>query len=71
MRLRTGSILAALFTCATIVSADDFWIVPNAFRVNVGDDVVLRGQTSSRFPTSRSAVAVDRVATAKRISATG
>ncbi len=71
MRRRTGFILAALFIGATVASADDFWIVPNAFRVNVGDEVVLRGQTSSRFPTSRSAVAVERVATAKRISETG
>lgn len=68
MRRRTGFILAALFIGATIASADDFWIVPNAFRVNVGEEVVLRGQTSSRFPTSRSAVAVERVATATRIS---
>jgi hypothetical protein len=61
-------ILAVLFICATAASADDFWIIPNAFRVDVGDQVVLRGQTSSSFPTSRSAVAVERVATAKRIS---
>lgn len=71
MRHRTGFVVAALLIGAGIASADDFWIVPNAFRVNVGDEVVIRGQTSSRFPTSRSAVAVERVATAKRISETG
>ena len=71
MRRLTGFTLAALIIGATIASADDFWIVPNAFRVNVGDEVVIRGQTSSRFPTSRSAVAIERVATAKRISETG
>lgn len=53
------------------MGADDFWLIPNAFHVDVGDEVVLRGQTSSQFPTSRSAVAVERVATAKRISASG
>lgn len=61
-------LLAALVIGTSVVGADDFWIVPNAFRVEVGSEVVLRGQTSSQFPTSRSAVAVERVATAKRIS---
>ncbi|MBX9927791.1 MAG: DUF4198 domain-containing protein [Gemmatimonadaceae bacterium] len=63
-------VLSGLAT-ATIAFADDFWLVPNAFRVEVGDDVVLRGQTSSQFPTSRTAVAVDRVAEAKLISDRG
>lgn len=71
MRRTTGLAVAALLIGATIASADDFWIVPNALHVNVGDDIVLRGQTSSRFPTSRSAVAVERVATAKRIGEAG
>ena len=71
MRPISRAIFAALIISASVVGADDFWIVPNAFRVAMGDEVVLRGQTSSRFPTSRSAVAVDRVATAKRISENG
>lgn len=71
MQRKTGFILAALFISASAMGADDFWLIPNAFRVAVGEDVVLRGQTSSQFPTSRSAVAIDRVASAKRISATG
>lgn len=61
----------ATIAFATIAAADDFWLVPNAFRVNVGDEVVLRGQTSSQFPASRSAVAVERVAGAALISERG
>lgn len=66
-----ATIVAATVVAATIAAADDFWLVPNAFRVAVGDEVVLRGQTSSQFPTSRSAVAVERVAEAKLISESG
>lgn len=69
-------VLAVLFVSVTIVSAtvvvaDDFWLVPNAFHVELGADVELRGQTSSQFPASRTAVAVERVAVAKRIGAAG
>lgn len=45
----------------------DFWLVPNAFRVALGDDIVVHGQTSSEFPTSLSAITVDRVASARII----
>lgn len=64
-------ILAALFISATIAGADDFWLVPNAFFVDAGSEIVLRGQTSSQFPTSRIAVAAERVAEAKLIDASG
>ncbi len=67
----TALLVGATVVTATIVSADDFWLVPNAFHVKVGAEIVLRGQTSSRFPTSRSAVAVERVAEAKLIGAAG
>lgn len=63
--------LGALLLSASAVGADDFWLIPNAFSVALGEDVMLRGQTSSQFPTSRSAVAVDRVASAKRIGESG
>lgn len=39
----------------------DFWLIPNAFRISVGDELIVRGQTSSEFPTSLSAVTADRV----------
>lgn len=64
-------LVSATLVMAAIAAADDFWLVPNAFQVAVGDEVVLRGQTSSQFPTSRSAVAVDRVAEAKVMSEQG
>jgi uncharacterized GH25 family protein len=64
-------LVTATIASATIAAADDFWLIPNAFHVSVGDEVVLRGQTSSQFPTSRSAVAVERVAEATLISERG
>ena len=70
LRISLGALLVACsVVAASVVAADDFWLIPNAFHVAVGDEVVLRGQTSSQFPTSRAAVAVARVATARRISA--
>lgn len=68
---RSRVILAALLISATIAGADDFWLVPNAFYVDVGSEIVLRGQTSSQFPSSRIAVAAERVAEAKLIDASG
>lgn len=68
---RSRVILAALLISATIAGADDFWLVPNAFDVDVGSEIVLRGQTSSQFPRSRIAVAAERVAEAKLIDASG
>lgn len=74
MRRSRGLVLPVLLAgasivTATIAAADDFWLVPNAFHVDVGAEVVLRGQTSSQFPLSRSAVAVERVSDARLISA--
>lgn len=62
--------VAFLATAAT-VSAHDFWLVPNAFAVARGGELEVRGQTSTKFPTSLSAVAVDRVADARLIGASG
>ncbi len=52
------------------VGAHDFWLVPDAFAVAGATDIVVRGQTSSAFPTSESAVAVDRLTDARVIGAT-
>lgn len=69
---RVGVALAALvITISATVQAHDFWLVPNAFQVVRGRSVEVRGQTSSRFPTSESAVSVDRVADARLISKSG
>lgn len=61
----------ALLAYASRLAADDFWIIPNAFVLAAGSTLELRGQTSSLFPTSKSAVAVDRVADARLWSARG
>ena len=60
-----------LLTFAATLGADDFWLVPNAFQLAPGDVAEVLGQTSSRFPTSKSAVAPDRVVAARLISQTG
>ncbi|HEU0077765.1 MAG TPA: DUF4198 domain-containing protein, partial [Longimicrobiaceae bacterium] len=66
------SVLAAtmaLLAAAAALSAHDFWLVPDAFRVTPGGWIDVRGQTSSRFPTSEAAVALDRIADARVFSA--
>lgn len=71
-----STIVTALSTAFLILGlvgtlgAHDFWLVPNAFQIAVGDSVSALGQTSSRFPTTESAVAVDRVADARLVGAT-
>ena len=57
-------------TAATL-GAHDFWLVPDAFQITPGGWIEVRGQTSSRFPTSEAAVALDRVADARVLSAAG
>ena len=59
----------ALVLTTGILSAHDFWIVPTAFHVSAGETLELRGQTSTRFPTSLSAVTPERVAEARLIGA--
>ena len=59
---------AVLFLSA-LAEAHDFWLVPNAFATAPGVPIEIRGQTSSRFPTSESAVATDRVASAHLLGA--
>lgn len=51
--------------------AHDFWLVPNAFSFASGGVIEVRGQTSSRFPTSEAAVAPDRVADARILTNDG
>lgn len=61
--------VCALAVTARALWAHDFWIVPNAFAVQPGSTLVVRGQTSTRFPTSVSAVATERVAEARLLGA--
>ncbi len=60
--------LVLAFLVAGPVLSHDFWLIPSAFRVAPGDDLVIDGQTSSEFPTSVSAVTPDRVASARVIT---
>ena len=63
---------AALAVLVFVRAADahDFWLVPDAFQVAEGATLSVRGQTSSKFPTSESAVATSRVVQAQVLGAT-
>ena len=70
---RMLAVLAALVAVAgtaSVLSAHDFWIVPDAFQVASGATLSVRGQSSAKFPTSGSATAPDRVAEARVVGAT-
>lgn len=56
-----------IILAAGSLEAHDFWLVPDAFQLKSGDAISIRGQTSSLFPTSLSAVSVDRIAEARII----
>jgi ketosteroid isomerase-like protein len=60
-------LVAALLTMVGIAHAHDFWLIPDAFQIAEGGVLEVRGQTSSRFPTSESAVTPDRVSEARII----
>ena len=64
-------VAAALLVAASTAAAHDFWLVPNAFVISRGGALEVSARTSSRFPTSESAVSPDRVSSARLISATG
>lgn len=65
--IAAGTLLAS----AAALQAHDFWLVPNAFRVAPDAEIIVRGQTSSRFPTSEAAVSPERVADARVVDASG
>lgn len=62
-------LLLATFVTAAIAGAHDFWLVPDAFHVAADGDIIVRGQTSSAFPSSLSAVTPDRVTEARIVGA--
>lgn len=66
-----GLAAVVVLALATAAWAHDFWLVPDAFQVAEGSTVTVRGQTSSRFPTTESAVAPARVREARVLGATG
>ena len=63
----TTAVLVALSTSA--LAAHDFWLVPDAFAVTPGGRISARGQTSSLFPTSLSAVTPDRIVETRVLTA--
>ena len=62
-------IAGATLAATVVVGAHDFWLVPDAFSVAPDEEISIRGQTSSAFPTSESAVTVDRVTSARVLGA--
>lgn len=70
-RAALPALAAGALLIAASAQAHDFWLTPDAFALAAGGEMRVRGQTSSRFPTSESAVALDRVAEARLLSATG
>lgn len=67
--VRIATLTIALFLSAAFAGAHDFWLVPDAFRVAAAGEVVVRGQTSSEFPKTLSAVTPDRVSEARIVGA--
>ncbi len=63
------TLVALAVVMTEIAYAHDFWLVPNAFRIAQGQQVIVRGQTSSKFPTSESAVTTDRIREARILGA--
>lgn len=62
-------LLAASLGALRAAQAHDFWLVPDAFQIADGMQLSVRGQTSSNFPTSESAVTPERVTEARVIGA--
>lgn len=69
-RLRGLLVFTGILAAAPVV-AHDFWLVPLGFQVASGEVLTVLGQTSSAFPSTQSAVTLDRVASATVIDAAG
>lgn len=54
---------------AGVLTAHDFWIVPDAFQIVSGGTMDVRGQTSTKFPSGMRAVTPERVAEARLVGA--
>ena len=68
---RRNTLAIAVVVCMVAggASAHDFWLVPDAFAVPASGEIVVKGQTSSAFPMTLSAVTPDRVTSARVIGA--
>jgi ketosteroid isomerase-like protein len=60
---------AVLLTAASILSAHDFWLVPNALTFAPGATIEVLGQSGTRFPTSDAATQPAQVAEARVVGA--
>lgn len=69
LRRNILALAVAVSAVAATVSAHDFWLVPDMFAVPASGEIVVKGQTSSAFPTTLSAVTPDRVTEARVIGA--
>ncbi len=58
-----------LVASGSVLIAHDFWLVPDAFSITPRGRIAARGQTSSLFPTSLSAVTPDRIVEARVVTA--
>lgn len=63
--------VCAVLIAVSLAAAHDFWIIPDVFTVEPGRRLVVRGQTSSLFPTSLSAVTPDRIVEARVVTGRG
>ncbi len=66
---RIALLIVVVTLSASFADAHDFWLVPDVFRIAANGEVVVRGQTSSAFPTTLSAVTPDRVTEARIVGA--
>ncbi len=64
-----SGVVGAVLATVVAATAHDFWLVPDAFQLAPGDELAVRGQTSSSFPSSESAVAVERISEARVVGA--
>ena len=46
---------------AAVVTAHDYWLIPQKFMINPGETIVIHGNTGMDFPASLSAVVPERV----------
>jgi uncharacterized GH25 family protein len=64
-------ILAGIAVVSISISAHDFWLVPEKFRIAAGDSVVISANTGMDFPNSLSAVTPDRIGLFKLVGVSG
>jgi len=69
LRRKILAVAVAVSAVAATANAHDFWLVPDMFAVPASGEIVVKGQTSSAFPTTLSAVTPDRVTEARVIGA--